>query len=58
MNSTLVATLVGGGFALFGALALVRLVPKPKVVGGIAVVITLALLALWAHLASVTPASL
>ena len=46
------------GFALFGALALVRLVPKPKVVGGIAVVITLALLALWAHLASVTPASL
>jgi 4-amino-4-deoxy-L-arabinose transferase-like glycosyltransferase len=46
------------GFALFGALALVRLAPKPRLIGGIAVVITLALLALWAHLASVTPASL
>src|SRR5919197_339608 len=46
------------GFALFGALALVRLVPRPRVVGGIAVAITLALLALWAHLSTVTPASL
>ncbi|HEX3316851.1 MAG TPA: glycosyltransferase family 39 protein [Solirubrobacteraceae bacterium] len=46
------------GFALFGALALVRLVPRPRVVGGIAVVLTLALLALWAHLSTVTPASL
>jgi 4-amino-4-deoxy-L-arabinose transferase-like glycosyltransferase len=46
------------GFALFGALALVRLWPKPRLIGAIAVVITVALLALWAHLASVTPASL
>jgi 4-amino-4-deoxy-L-arabinose transferase-like glycosyltransferase len=46
------------GFALFGALALLRLVPRPRVVGGAAVVITLALLALWAHLSTVTPASL
>jgi len=46
------------GFALFGALALVRLWPKPRLIGATAVVITVALLALWAHLASVTPASL
>jgi 4-amino-4-deoxy-L-arabinose transferase-like glycosyltransferase len=46
------------GFALFGALALVRLWPRPRLVGGIAVVVTLALLALWAHLSTVTPASL
>jgi 4-amino-4-deoxy-L-arabinose transferase-like glycosyltransferase len=46
------------GFALFGALALARLVPRVRVVAGAALAITLALLALWAHLATVTPASL
>ncbi len=46
------------GFALFGALAFARLVPKPRVVAGVAAVITVALLALWAHLSTVQPASL
>jgi 4-amino-4-deoxy-L-arabinose transferase-like glycosyltransferase len=45
------------GFALFGALVFARLVPRPRVIGGVAIAITLALLALWAHLSTVTPAS-
>jgi 4-amino-4-deoxy-L-arabinose transferase-like glycosyltransferase len=46
------------GFALFGALAFARLVPRPRVIAGAAAVITVALLALWAHLSTVHPASL
>jgi 4-amino-4-deoxy-L-arabinose transferase-like glycosyltransferase len=46
------------GFALFFALGVTRLIPRVKVVAGAAVVVTVALLALWLHLSTVTPASL
>ena len=46
------------GFALFGALGFARVVPRVRVVAGAAVVVTAALLALWLHLSTVTPASL
>lgn len=46
------------GFALFLVLGVRRFLPGPGVLGGAAVVVTLALLALWLHLSSVTPASL
>jgi hypothetical protein len=46
------------GFALFLVLGLRRFLPGSRVLGGAAVVVTLALLALWLHLSSVTPASL
>src|SRR3954454_4529318 len=46
------------GFALFLVLGLRRFLPGPRVLGGAAVVVTVALLALWLHLSSVTPASL
>lgn len=46
------------GFALFGVLGFARLVPRVRVVAGAAVVVTVALLALWLHLSTVTPASL
>ena len=46
------------GFALFLVLGLRRFLPGPRLLGGAAVVVTLALLALWLHLSSVTPASL
>ena len=46
------------GFALFGALGFARLVPRVRIVAGAAVVVTVALLALWLHLSTVTPASL
>jgi hypothetical protein len=46
------------GFALFLVLGVRRFVPSVRVLGGAAVVVTLALLGLWLHLSTVTPASL
>jgi 4-amino-4-deoxy-L-arabinose transferase-like glycosyltransferase len=46
------------GFALFFALGVARVLPRVRIVAGAAVAVTVALLALWLHLSTVTPASL